>query len=268
MRVLVPQEGHVAVPVGYDTRRGGALARNCIPPLVVVAAPDVHGLPDRRRVHDLDVWHGDSVHVSERRGVAEEVDLDGHRAVKRGAEVPADRVHPSVLVVHVGERVEPVLAAHDRADLRNAARRLLYYVLAVLRDERDRADAPLYRPVVELGRVVRFDRVRKVVHAQVDLLLGPDPGADVFRDAAPLAVVRRHAQHRARVVCVPRDAVDKVVVEPVVLDERPARGPPGLHNKSLVWHGFYQRPNLGQNVRHVILLKLCAFLIKNRTSLF
>ena len=117
------------------------------------------------------------------------------------------------------------------------------------------------------GSVVALGALGVVVEVELDLQERRFR-VRLYRDAAPLAVVRRHAQHRARVVCVPRDAVDKVVVEPVVLDERPARGPPGLHNKSLVWHGFYQRPNLGQNVRHVILLKLCAFLIKNRTSLF
>ena len=77
------------------------------------------------------------------------------------------------------------------------------------------ADATLDGAVVQL--LVRLDAVRVLADWRLDHLICPHFG-DFEGGFQRAAVVGRHADHRARVVRVPRDPVHIVVVETVVLD--------------------------------------------------
>ena len=242
-RVFVPGERHVAVPVGHPVGRIGAPRDNRVPVRGVGPAADVDWLAHRGPVDGPDVGYGGSVPVEERARVAVEVDLDG-LPVERAADLASGRVDPAELVVHVGEGVPPVLGADYGPDLGDGPDGLPNAVLAVLRDESNRADAALDGAVVQLGGVLRLNAVGVHARGEDDLLLGPGL-RDTLLNRPRFGVIRRHADHRARVVRVSGHAVHVVRVAAVVLDYRPARAAPRLHHKALVGHRFDAGAYLG-----------------------
>ena len=165
----------------------------------------------------------------------------------------ADRHPPPPQLLHVRQRVQPGLGCYQRANLADRAGRRADAALAVLRLQRDVADAPLQRPVVPLVRVVRVDAVREQVHRKIEGPVRPDVLAYVQGGYAVAGVVRVHRSYGARVVGVAGNPCDiKNTMRSVALIAAlslPGRAP-GLKVPPRGGHARDDWSNLRQRVRH------------------